>query len=148
MTNNELYHYGVLGMKWGRRKAKTSTDSKNLGKAAKRFDKKVSRGSLYSIQGMALEDMGYKKAADRAYRKADFKEAKWGAKANRAKKIKKVYDSMMSDLNKLERQGRGNDVDAVIKRTKLYDSQINDIKSEYSKKNRGSPRASSRLIGR
>lgn len=104
--NDQLYHYGVPGMKWGVHRAKRSTDSNGLARAAKRFDKKVSRGSLHNVVGLALEDQGMKKAANRHYKKGSFKEAKWEAKANRARGIKKVYDAYMKDLAKLEKSGR------------------------------------------
>lgn len=43
MSNqNELYHYGVLGMKWGRRKARMSQDAREV-KAIKK--KKISEMS-------------------------------------------------------------------------------------------------------
>ena len=129
--NNELYHYGVLGMKWGVHRAKRSTDSNGLARAAKRFNKKVSRGSLHNVVGLALEDQGMKKAANRHYKKGSFKEAKWTAKANRARGVKKVYDSYIKDLSKLEKSGKGNDVKAVVERSKLYDSQIASLKDQY-----------------
>ena len=130
-SNDELMHYGVLGMKWGVHRVKRSTDSNGLARASKRYDKKVSRGSLHNIVGLAFENQGMKKAADRQYKKGNFKEAKWAAKANRARGIKKVYDSYIKDLAKLSKSGRGNDVKAVVERSKLYDSQVAQVKDQY-----------------
>lgn len=130
-SNDELMHYGVLGMKWGVHRAKRSTDSNGLARASKRYDKKVSRGSLHNVVGLAFENHGMKKAADRQYKKGNFKEAKWAAKANRARNVKKVYDSYIKDLAKLSKSGRGNDVKAVVERSKLYDSQVAQVKDQY-----------------
>lgn len=130
-SSNELMHYGVLGMKWGIHRVKRSTDSKGLVKASKRYDKKVSRGSLHNVSGLAFESLGMKKAANRQYKKGDFKEAKWAAKANKARNVKKVYNSYIEDLAKLERSGRGNDVKAIVERSKLYDRQITELKDQY-----------------
>lgn len=131
MSENELYHYGVLGMKWGVRKRRTSANSVGLSKAAKRYDQKVNKGSFHNIVGYAYENMGYKKLANRQYKKGDYKEAKWKAKANRSRRIKKAYDSFLKDLDVLQKKGMGNDIDAVIKRSKIYDSQLSSIKDQY-----------------
>lgn len=41
MEQNELYHYGVLGMKWGRRKARKSGGSyKYKSHTTKKYEKK------------------------------------------------------------------------------------------------------------
>lgn len=48
MTNNELYHYGVLGMKWGRRKA-VSRDSAAASRIRK---KKVSQMSNQELRDL------------------------------------------------------------------------------------------------
>lgn len=51
-SNDELAHFGVLGMKWGKRKAKTSTSS-NPPKSSKHYDKLVSK---YSQKGYSSEE--------------------------------------------------------------------------------------------
>lgn len=133
---DKLQHHGIKGMKWGVRRTeaqlarvrgKLSTDSDALGKTAKRYDEKAKRGSLHSIRGLALQDMGFSKASKKAYAKADYKEAKWTAKAERARKIKKAYDSYLIDLSKYDK----NDVEAIIRRSELYDAQVKDIKESY-----------------
>lgn len=51
MNNNELYHYGILGMRWGVRKSsKNRTQSKDADEAEKIKKKKVSEMSNDEIQ--------------------------------------------------------------------------------------------------
>lgn len=50
-NDDELYHYGVLGMKWGRRKknytsSTTYGSTRKLRKAQKKYDKRASKLSV------------------------------------------------------------------------------------------------------
>lgn len=101
MFKNELYHYGVLGMKWGVHKRRAVTNSVGVSKVTKR------------------------------YKKDNYKKAKRKAKENRARRVKKAYNSFLKDLDVLQKKGMGNDIDAVIKRSKIYDSQLSSIKDQY-----------------
>lgn len=47
MNNNELYHYGVLGMKWGKRKGRTpSADSADVKQIRKKSIDEMSNDEL------------------------------------------------------------------------------------------------------
>ena len=58
MENNELYHYGVKGMKWGvRKRSRISRDSGRLSKAAsKYYDAVNKRNVLLDVGGVVGRD--------------------------------------------------------------------------------------------
>ena len=92
-SENELFHYGVKGMKWGVRK-KTYSDAeisnyrkKKIAKAEKdykKYSKKLKSGSSMAIVGLALENHGLKKLSDIMYSKSDKRYKEWERKANEA----------------------------------------------------------------
>ena len=125
-----LAHHGIKGQRWGVRRYQ-SADGSLTAAGKKRYDKKVKRGSLHNVIGLALENQGMKKAADRHYKKGEYQEAKWSAKANMDRRLKEVYNSYIKDLQKLDKSGRGNDIEAIVQRSKLYDSQVALAKSQY-----------------
>ena len=125
-----LAHHGIKGQRWGVRRYQ-SADGSLTAAGKKRYDKKVKRGSLHNVIGLALENQGMKKAADRHYKKGEYQEAKWSAKANMDRRLKKVYNSYIKDLQKLDKSGRGNDIEAIVQRSELYDSQVALAKSQY-----------------
>lgn len=82
-----LAHYGVLGMKWGQRRAR-----KYLNKSSK-YAAKVKKGSLHNVTGLAFENSGFKGLANREYKKGDRKEAKNAQKADKYKAKSKQIES-------------------------------------------------------
>lgn len=97
-NSNELCHYGVLGMKWGVRRARKKEYVSNAVKngiskrdAQKRFyyDEKLIKGSRYNTNGLVLEKLGMKKSAQKAYNTADREEKLW-KKLSSGKKVNKL----------------------------------------------------------
>ena len=104
---DELYHYGVLGMKWGKRKARPGAQEykkskKSLKTARKQYKKDIGfaarlTGSVYGSKGINREKEAYNKL-----RKAELDvvsaKAKYKSKnsKNAAKAEKKVYVKEMA----------------------------------------------------
>ena len=137
MWNNkqtdELKHYGVLGMKWGVHRSKSSHNP-SIGnryhtKAAKSVQKDADdlRKHGYKAEADAVQ-----KVADKHRQKASESQRKANAKRERKAKLNKAYADFMKDLNTLEKSGRGNDLDAVIKRSAQYDAELQSIRDSYN----------------
>lgn len=129
----ELMHYGVKGMKWGVHKSRTTHGSsfgnRYHSKAAKSVQKDADdlRKHGYKAEADAVQ-----KVADKHRQKASESQRKANAKWERKAKLNKAYADFMKDLNTLEKSGRGNDLDAVIKRSAQYDAELRSIRDSYN----------------
>ena len=95
MYNNELYHYGVKGMKWGHRKKSTST-----GDTVKKIEKTVGKAGHTVYKGL-------KKVDDRLEAKGN----------KRFEKAKKYIDQRESSITTAMQTGRA--IDAYQSQRKL-----------------------------
>ena len=79
--NNELMHYGVLGMKWGHRKAKVSSNSKSTKKNKKKTSQQTNTKKKIIDKGRKIVDALNDGAKSGILLSASLDAAKRGAKA-------------------------------------------------------------------
>lgn len=89
MSNNELMHYGVLGMKWGKRK--TSLGNRYHSRAARSVQKDADK---LRKSGRESEAKAVQKVADEHRAKAVASQKKYDVKQERKQAINKAYQNI------------------------------------------------------
>lgn len=144
MYENELYHYGVKGMKWGQRKKYQSSNGglNSLGKARKNYEvsktnQKQARKAFRknSGSGIGFEGINRYQKAQTAYNNAEFNtlSAKAKYKAAKAKSEKKANKAEFNTYRKAMQRtglpGSAYDTQSGGKSTLIY----NKVKAEKGK---------------
>ena len=94
---SELYHYGVLGMKWGIRKGRTEQAYTKASKKLNKLDRKVNKAEAKALKTRAKADakMGSLFYSEKKAKKAEFKAERKAAKVTRKlRRAQRWYKSM------------------------------------------------------
>lgn len=99
--NDDIYHYGVIGMKWGVRRGRYSTSYAKASKKLKRIDEKAAKTRLKSakLQSKALSKEA-RATSEKQYQKArkiQFEANKLNLKSAKLQKKGMKFERKMAD---------------------------------------------------
>lgn len=134
----ELYHYGVLGMKWGVRHDKVSAYSKASAKAEKNRKKydaaeKAERSLAYTISQRRMSPLKSVRNTSKLEKKLESRSAKT---IRRAQKGAKWYQQMSKEFGKVDMKiskKQSDELDMYLKKLDAF----NDRLAEARERRRG-----------
>lgn len=122
--SQELMHYGKLGMHWGKR---TGNTLRTIG-SVKPIHAIGSAGASAGKSVKKVIDENHTQS-ENSINRSQIKRAK----KDRTIALNKSKDSFISDMHKLAAEGRGNDNQAVIKRSAQWDKERAAIRADHNR---------------
>lgn len=132
--NEELYHYGVKGMKWGRRKARYAAE-KDAYKAARKNYKRTVRANQRDLGGFGIEGLKRASKAEKRINKAEIDtiDAKAKYKAAKSKNSEKAeFNTYRKEMQKSGLVGSAKDRETGGRSTRLYNHLAATKGKEYA----------------
>lgn len=132
--NEELYHYGVKGMKWGHRKASYAAE-KDAYKSARKNYKRTVKANRRDLGGMGIEGLKRASKAEKRINKAEIDtiDAKAKYKAAKSKNSEKAeFNTYRKEMSKSGLVGSARDRETGGRSTRLYNHLVTTKGKEYA----------------
>lgn len=163
VVRNELYHHGIMGMKWGVRRFQNKDGSYTAAGRARygyskdpskkmsttdKGDSSVTRKVKADYNNLSDKDfMAKYKASKKTYAKRVDKygdpymnspAAKLGkklsAKNTYKKDKKKAYNEFNNSIKELQKSGKGRNIEEIVKLSTAYDMSLKQAKEKYKRR--------------
>lgn len=134
-TGDELYHYGVPGMKWGQRKASYAAEKDAYKKSKKKL--RAARREYRHSGGFGIKGIAKATAAEKKYQNAELNMISAKAKYKAAKSKDSAKAEFKTYRKEMQKSGLVNsaaDRQSGGRSTRLYDSLVTTKGKAYADK--------------
>lgn len=130
-TDGELYHFGILGMKWGVRRYQNA-DGTLTAAGQKRYEKQQKKQTKAMIKSVKKQAKAYEKQQKKAEKAKQTEEVKKNKETSQKSVSEMTNAELDAYITRLEKEKRVKELQNSIKDTKI-DSSSNNQKSDKGK---------------